>query len=286
VAKPYVAWCDLEGLPAVPGVEVGTQVDLLEDTGFLQRVTFYVPSYLAGERALRVMPEMARLEVVQLPSAGYDGVLPFVPEGVTLCNARGLHDTATAELAVGLAIAGRRGFADFGAAHQRHEWNDGVWPGLADSAVAIVGFGSIGRHVGRLLEPFQVSVTGFSRSGSEGAEPVTTLADRIGDFDAAMLGRMREGALLVNVGRGPVVVTDALVAELEAGRLHAALDVTDPEPLPVDHPLWDAPHCFLSPHVGGNTHAFGPRARRLVADQLGRYVSGAPLANIVRPGAR
>jgi phosphoglycerate dehydrogenase-like enzyme len=99
--------------------------------------------------------------------------------------------------------------------------------------------------------------------------------------DAAFLARMRDGALLVNVARGAVVDTDALLGELSTGRLQAALDVTDPEPLPADHPLWRAPGLLLTPHVGGNTSAFLPRALRLVREQLRRHVAGEPLANIV-----
>jgi phosphoglycerate dehydrogenase-like enzyme len=102
-----------------------------------------------------------------------------------------------------------------------------------------------------------------------------------GMVDAAFLSRMRDGALLVNVARGPVVRTDALLPEVTSGRLRAALDVTDPEPLPPDHPLWTCPNVLVSPHVGGNTSAFLPRALRLVADQLHRYVEGRELRNVI-----
>jgi phosphoglycerate dehydrogenase-like enzyme len=105
--------------------------------------------------------------------------------------------------------------------------------------------------------------------------------DTRGMVDAAFLARMRDGALLVNVSRGPVVDTDALLAELREGRLRAALDVTDPEPLPPGHPLWSAPGLLLSPHVGGATTAFPPRAHALVRDQLARFAAGEPLRNVV-----
>ena len=102
-----------------------------------------------------------------------------------------------------------------------------------------------------------------------------------GLVDEAFLSRMHDGALLVNVSRGPIVRTDALLAELESGRLRAALDVTDPEPLPAGHPLWKAPGLLLSPHVGGNTSAFLPRAYRLLSQQLHRFAAGEPLDNVV-----
>jgi phosphoglycerate dehydrogenase-like enzyme len=106
-------------------------------------------------------------------------------------------------------------------------------------------------------------------------------AETRGMVDAAFLGAMKDGALLVNVARGPVVDTAALVAETSSGRLRAALDVTDPEPLPPDHPLWALPNVLVSPHVGGNTSAFLPRARRLVLDQLRRHAAGEPLRNVI-----
>jgi phosphoglycerate dehydrogenase-like enzyme len=102
--------------------------------------------------------------------------------------------------------------------------------------------------------------------------------------DAVFLARLRDGALLVNVSRGPVIDTGALIDELVTGRLMAALDVTDPEPPPPDHPLWSAPNLLLTPHVGGNTSAFRPRAERLVISQLDRFAHGEPLVNVVVSG--
>jgi phosphoglycerate dehydrogenase-like enzyme len=102
-----------------------------------------------------------------------------------------------------------------------------------------------------------------------------------GLVDAAFLARLPDGALVVNISRGAVVVTDDLLAEVRAGRLRAALDVTDPEPPPADHPLWSTPGVLISPHVGGDTTAFLPRARLLVQEQLRRYAAGEPLANVI-----
>jgi phosphoglycerate dehydrogenase-like enzyme len=103
-------------------------------------------------------------------------------------------------------------------------------------------------------------------------------------LDADLLGRLRPGALLVNAARGQIVDTEALVELLTAGRIRAALDVTDPEPLPVDHPLWDAPDVLITPHLAGDTHAAERRAFALVGEQVRRYARGEPLVNVVEHG--
>jgi phosphoglycerate dehydrogenase-like enzyme len=102
-----------------------------------------------------------------------------------------------------------------------------------------------------------------------------------GLVDAGFLAAMKDGALLVNVARGAVVDTSAVVAALHAGRLHYATDVAEVEPLPEDHPLWDAPNLLVSPHVGGASSAMWPRAYRLVRDQLRRYAAGEELVNVM-----
>jgi phosphoglycerate dehydrogenase-like enzyme len=110
---------------------------------------------------------------------------------------------------------------------------------------------------------------------------VPLTAQTRGLVDAAFLARMKDDALLVNLARGPVVVTDDLVEELHRGRLHAAVDVVDPEPLPAHHPMWQVPNVLISPHVGGASSAMWPRAHRLVREQLHRFAAGEPLANVV-----
>jgi phosphoglycerate dehydrogenase-like enzyme len=164
-----------------------------------------------------------------------------------------------------------------------------------------VGAGSVGRAVAARLHPFEVDLVLVARSARSGIESVDRLPALLRDahvvvltvplteqthhlFDAAMLAAMRDGALLVNAARGPVVDTDALLAELGSGRLWAALDVTDPEPLPPGHPLWSAPQVMITPHVGGDTSAFLPRAWALLRDQLQRYAAGQPLQHIVTKG--
>lgn len=271
----------------------------------LDEVTFWVPPYVAGHRELSMMERMPGLQVVQTLTAGVDNVLAHLPDGVTLCNATGVHDASTAELAVGLTIASLRHLDEFARAMPTGEWRYDRHEALADKRVLIVGFGAIGRAIARRLDGFECEIVPVARSAREvdglrvravaelptllpTAEVVILILplndETRGMVDSQFLARMRDGALLVNVSRGPVVDTEALRAECATGRLRAALDVTDPEPLPPDHPLWRTPGVLLSPHVGGNTSAFLPRARRLVADQLRRWFAGEPLHNVVVGG--
>ena len=265
-------------------------------------VEVFVPPYTATATDLAMMARMPSLRVVQTLTAGVDNVLAALPEGVILCNAAGVHDASTAELAVGLTLASLRHLDDFARAMAEGRWLYDRHEALADKRVLIVGFGSIGRAIARRLDGFECQVSAVARTARTvdgidvrsidelpGLLPhadvviliVPLTPDTRGMADAAFLARMRDGAMLVNVSRGPVVDTDALLAECASGRLRAALDVTDPEPLPADHPLWRTPGVLISPHVGGNTSAFLPRARRLVAAQLSRLDHGQPLANVV-----
>ncbi|MGB7979645.1 MAG: 2-hydroxyacid dehydrogenase, partial [Candidatus Nanopelagicales bacterium] len=269
-------------------------------------VTLWVPPYTSTAADLALMARLPGLQSVQALTAGVDAHLPHLPEGVTLCNAAGVHDASTAELAVGLALASLRHLDEFARAMPAGRWAYDRHESLADKRVLIVGFGAIGQAIARRLEGFECEVTAVARTaravGAITVHPVPELPSLLptvdvvilivplteatrGLVDAAFLGRMRDGALLVNMSRGPIVATDALGAECASGRLRAALDVTDPEPLPAEHPLWRTPGVLISPHVGGNTSAFLPRARRLVADQIRRRDAGEPLANVVVPGA-
>jgi phosphoglycerate dehydrogenase-like enzyme len=299
--EPIVAFTQWDDVDVPDGVTLLSSPDGLPTAEQRARITFYVPRYLGGRGALEPVKDMPHLTVLQVPNAGFDDAAEYLPPGATLCNARGVHDESTAELAVSLALAGRRGFAGFAVGHREHRWQGSRQPSLTDSRIAVVGHGSIGSTIVRMLSGFAATVTPFSRRGTGGARPVAELAGAIADFDvvilvlpltdqsaglfdAEMLARMHDGALLVNVARGGIVETDALVAELASGRLRAAVDVTDPEPLPADHPMWDAPNCLITPHVGGNTTAFEPRMRRLITDQLRRLAGGEPLENAVIPG--
>jgi phosphoglycerate dehydrogenase-like enzyme len=296
---PYADWPDLIDLP--PGLPVGVFDGSGDPPPGLDDVDFFVLPYLAGPGPARLMARMPALRVAQTLTAGVDDVRPLVPAGVTLCNARGVHDASTAELAVALVLASLRGVPDHVRAAERGEWAHDTRPSLADRRVLIVGYGSVGAAVEARLTGFECEVRRVARRAR--AEPVPVepfgslpallpwaevvvltvpMTDETrGLVDAGFLAALPDGALVVNVSRGPVVVTDDLVAEVRAGRLLAALDVTDPEPLPPGHPLWSCPGVLVSPHVGGDTSAFLPRARRLVEAQLRRYVGGEPLANVI-----
>ncbi|MEV7793629.1 2-hydroxyacid dehydrogenase [Streptomyces sp. NPDC087512] len=268
---------------------------------------YYVVPYMKPSGiGVRPMPYMRSVRVVQTLSAGIDHVEPglaHLPAGVRLCNARGVHEASTAELTLTLILASLRGVPDFVRAQDRGEWLGGFRPALADRNVLIVGYGSIGAAIEDRLVPFEVArvarVARSARTTARGpVHPLTELPALLresdvvilstplteqtrGLVDADFLARMKDGALLVNVARGPVVDTKALLAELESGRITAALDVTDPEPLPPGHPLWQAPGVLVSPHAGGPTSAFRPRAERLLVDQLTRFVNREPLRNVI-----
>ena len=261
-------------------------------------VRFYVPPYRFSSADYELLAQMSRLEVVQTVTAGVDHVRPFVPDGVLLCNGRGIHDASTAELAVALVLAAQRGLPGFVRAQDRGEWAPVRAESLADRRHMILGYGSVGAAIERRLEGFEVDVVRVARTARDGVHGLAELHDLLPDMDvvilivpitdetrgmvdAAFLARMQPGALLVNVARGPVVDTDALVDALEAGHVRAALDVTDPEPLPPGHRLWRAPNLLVSPHVGGASSAMWPRAHRLLRDQLRRYAAGEPLANVM-----
>jgi phosphoglycerate dehydrogenase-like enzyme len=274
-------------------------VPSLDDTpASVGEVEVFVPPYSVGPEVRDVIPEMASLRVVQTLTAGVDNVRDVVPDGVLLCNGRGIHDASTAELVLTLVLSSLRGVPGFVRDQDRHEWRPGWHPALADRTVLLVGYGAIGEAIEARLVPFECSVVRVARSARDGVHPIDDLpsllpsADVVvlvlpltdatrGLVDADFLARMKDGALLVNVARGAVVVTDALLTELTSGRLLAAVDVIDPEPLPADSPLWDAPGLLISPHVGGSSSAMWPRAYRLVRDQLHRIADGEEPVNVM-----
>ena len=263
-------------------------------------VDFWVPHYATRADVIDQGRRLRGLRVVQLQSAGYDGVAERLPPGITLCNATGVHDDATAEHAVGLILASLRGIPE--SVRQHGHW--GPLPGrrsLADSRVLVLGYGSIGRALAERLLPMKAVVTAVA--SRERDDDLVGRVRAIGDlpevlpeqdvvvvlvpldettrglFGDAAMDLLPDGALVVNVARGPVVDTDAVLRH--AGRLRFALDVTDPEPLPDGHPLWDAPDVLVTPHVAGGTTAMLPRVAALVRDQLRRRVAGEPLVNVV-----
>lgn len=285
----------LAGLAGDDVVVLGDDDSTMTDE-VLAEIGFFVPTYMGDARNLALMARMPSLEVCQLLTAGFESALAHLPGGVTLCNAAGVHDASTAELAVGLMLASLRGIDDAARAASEGQWIHRTRPALADRHVLILGAGGIAQAVRRRLEGFEVNITMVGRSAREGVLSVKDLASVLPKadvvvlavplddstrrlVDAAFLGQMKDGALLVNVARGGVVDTDALLAECSSGRLMAALDVTDPEPLPSNHPLWRCSGVLITPHVGGNTSAFLPRAEHLVRDQLQRWRAGEPLLN-------
>jgi phosphoglycerate dehydrogenase-like enzyme len=273
---------------APDGVEVRRLPDGRREAAFL------LPDWFDRE-TMRELPGLERVRVVQSLSAGTDWLEARIPAWATLCNARGTRDAPVAEWVVGALLGDAYG--QFAAVRERR-WSDVKPRELQGSTVLVVGFGSIGRALKARLEPFGVTVIGVARHARDGVHAVDDLPDLIGEadavvvltpltedtrglFDASLLARMRDGTLLVNAGRGAVVDTGALVAELEAGRLRAVLDVMDPEPLPDGHPLWDLA-LAITPHNSGDTAAADRRAIRFAADQLVRFARGEELQNVVR----
>jgi phosphoglycerate dehydrogenase-like enzyme len=261
-------------------------------------VEVYVPPYQMGPVDPDQLAQLTSLKVVQTLTAGVDNIRAAVPEGVVLCNGRGIHDTSTAELALTLTLASLRGIPEFVRAQDAGEWRPERRESLADRRVLIVGYGQIGAAIESRIVAFEAEVVRVARHARAGVHAIEELPDLLPDADVVMLivpgtrdtrhlvdagflARMKPGALLVNVSRGSVVDQDALADALYDGRVRAATDVTDPEPLPPGHRLWRAPNLLISPHVGGASSAMWPRAYRVVREQLERYVRGEPLANQV-----
>lgn len=269
---------------APAGIEVR-----VADPQHLDEVGFLVAAW---HDVLEPLPASS-VEVVQVLSAGTEWIEPLVPRTATLCNARGMRDVPVAEWVVGAILGARTGLL---AGARRTTWQPEAVAELAGTTVLILGYGSIGRAVEVRLAPFGCTVVAVGRRQLDelpallpAADVVVVLAplteDTRGMVDAAFLARMRDGALLVNAGRGPVVVTDALVAELEAGRLDAVLDVTDPEPLPDGHALWSLALGITAHHAGDST-ASDARAAAFAGAQIGRYARGEPLLNVVLAAGR
>ncbi|MBL3699637.1 2-hydroxyacid dehydrogenase [Leucobacter luti] len=293
-----------EALGEVPGVDF-VEWDL---TGAAPRERFdiVVPPYWGGARQLAALAAV-ETRLVQWQSIGYNGVAKHLPAGMPLANAATVHEASTAELALALTLAAQRGIPEFVRAGDAHRWELRSFPSLADRRVLLVGYGGVSKAIEARLAGFEVQLTRLARTAREDrnlageavavrgfADLPEALADAEivliavpltdetrGMFGAAELAALPDGALVVNVARGPVVDTDALVAELQAGRLRAALDVTDPEPLPADHPLWECSGALISPHVGGDSTAMLPRMVALIQRQIARLRAGDTPENLV-----
>lgn len=258
----------------------------------------YVPPYMSGAKGSQYIEKMPNLKVVQLLMAGFDDALGFMRDGQTLCNARSVHDYSTAELAITFMLSHYRNFADLRVDQNQSTWNHYRVGSLAEKRIGIIGAGSIANTLKSLLSQFPVEIELYGRSERAGVYSLASLAERAPHLDvlvllvpltnetrgligAKELSSLKDGALLINVARGPVVDSAALIAELARERIYAALDVTDPEPLPSDSPLWQMKHCTITPHTGGDSTAFEPRARKLIFEQLERITRGDELINII-----
>ena len=277
---------------------------------------------LFPRQAEAVRPQVRSVHVVQSLLAGVDAFLPFVPEGAMLCDAQGVHDAPVAEWIVMAILASLKYLPFYARMQASGDWKQRshaerlyqqTHPGeaakfpapledeLAGKTVLIVGYGSIGRAVEARLAPFDVKVVRLGRRAREGVEPedrldaLLPMADVVvllvplteqtrGLIDSRRLAAMKRGALLVNAARGPVVDTDALLAALHAGALLAAVDVTDPEPLPDGHSLWSAPNLLITPHIAGASPRFMDRAMQMLGAQCRRYLAGEPLQSVVSDG--
>lgn len=291
---------DLGELP--DGVEV--VIWDMKDAAPRERFDMVVPPYMSMDGVIEALSSV-EVGLVQSQSIGYDNVEGRLPEGIVFANASSVHETATAELAVALALAAQRRLPEFVRAQDRGEWIGGGAPGLADRRVTLLGFGGVGRAIAARLKPFEVELRAVASHGrlqdDVEVSPIGELAEVLavtdiliaslpgGDatrhiIDDAALSALPDGALVVNVGRGPLVDTDALVDHVRRGRIRAALDVTDPEPLPAGHPLWSLEGALVVPHVGGATDAMRPRIARLVRRQIDRLRAGEEPLNVVLGG--
>jgi len=276
---------------------ISAPVDTLRNSDFAE-ITIYIPTYMGGKKSLDPISDLTNLKTVQLLTAGYEDVIPFMRDELTLCNARGVHDFSTSELAVSLILAHYKDHREFAQSQSQGSWNHKTTGSTYGKEIAIIGAGSVAQRLKSMLAPFECKVTMFGQSARDGVEAISTVQATVGKFDcvvllvplttsthnlvdAAFLKAMKDGALLVNVARGPVVNTDALCAELASKRLFAALDVTDPEPLTNGHPLWSYENCTVIPHVGGDSTAFEPQARAFLAEQFKRIAQGKQPINIV-----
>ena len=262
-----------------------------------------IPGFLAGKDAPRVLAQLPKLRLVQLLSAGAETWIDRLPDGVMLANCRGAHGGSTAEWAVSALLSIYRHMRGFDHAQGERRWDHHRTDTLQGKRVLVVGAGDLGVQLRRRLEAFDTTVTLVGTTARDDIRGVDELPELLGDHDAVVLmvpvtaktigmvdadflSRMPDGAILVNAARGVVVDTDALLTELGTRRIRAALDVTDPEPLPAGHPLWSAPNVLINPHRGGASTAFAPRVGRLVRAQLARYAKGEPLINVVAGPAR
>lgn len=273
------------------------------DRGDLEEVTFYCLPYMGDAASIAMIARLPKVAVIQSLSSGVDEVIGAVPAHAALCNGHGLgHEEGTAELALALILAALRQIPRFAAAQSRREWSHLRTEALDGKRVLLVGYGPIGAAIERRLVPFGATVAKVSRTPRDGVSGLPELPALASSADimvvcialhpatsgligARTLAALPDGALVVNVARGPVLAADPLTSELASGRLRAALDVTDPEPLPAGRPEWGLPNVLITPHIGGDTTVFARRAPAFVAEQAASHLAGRPLRNVVRPAS-
>lgn len=257
-----------------------------------------IPYLQEADDIAKSVPRMKTVRVIQTLTAGFEKVLPLVSPGVTLCNAANVHDDSTSEMALTLTLAALREIPRSIELAQNKKWGHFFSKSLADKKVLLIGYGGVGKATEARLLAFNCEVIPVATKARDHVKSIIQLPELIPDadlvvltvplnestrglVDARFLELMKPGSLLVNVARGPVVDTKALLNALESGKISAALDVTDPEPLPENHPLWSAPNCLITPHLGGETDVFEPRARDRIHRQLDLWLSGQPLECVI-----
>jgi phosphoglycerate dehydrogenase-like enzyme len=310
------SWVPSKLLAAFPAEATIERVGV--DPQHTVEVEFWIAPVYASE-AVRVVPHLRGVRVAQSLLAGVDWLQPLLTHGIVLCDGQGMHNIPTAEWVVAAILNSLKYFPLYGDLQRAQNWRgrkdadqqyraihratrENFPPVLQEELygkrVMIVGYGSIGRSIEERLLAFGVDIVRVARRAHTGVEPVARLLDLLPTADIVVLivpatpettgmigerelARLKPGALLVNASRGAVVDTQALLRALENGGLRAAIDVTDPEPLPEDHALWFAPNLIITPHVAASSPMFIPRAIAFAAGQVARYARGEPLQNIV-----
>jgi len=290
----------VEGYDFPADVQVTESDDLGElPTDLLASADFVVLPYEGSSISIEeAISRMTNVEVIQTLTAGFDNVQPFIPADVTLCNAAGVHDDSTSELAVLLTLSVLRDMPRSFKAQQDHHWETYFARSLADKTVLLIGYGNVGKAAEKRLLGFGCTVIPLARTARDHVHSITDLPNLIPSADVVMLivpnnpgtinlvdanflASMKDDSILVNVARGVVVDTDALVAELKTGRISAALDVTEPEPLPADHVLWSLPNVIITSHNGGEGDVFWDRARTRIHSQFDLWLAGKPLECVI-----
>lgn len=289
---------DEQGEAALAGVD-GLEVVRYDADTLPERAEVLVPGFLAEADPAAFVARLPKLRLIQLLTAGAENWIGRVPEHVTLSIARGAHGGSTAEWALATLLAVYRELIPFERDRVTRTWVRRPTETLLDKKVLVIGAGDLGTELKRRLDACDARTTLVGVHARDGVHGIDEVADLLGSHDAvvlmvpltpattgmvdaAFLSRMRDGAVLVNAARGKVVDTDALVAELSNGRLRAALDVTEPEPPPADHPLWTAPNLLLTPHVAASVEGYQSRAYAIAAAEIARYAAGEALHNVVR----